>query len=83
MEKNLSDLLAIPANRLDSINAVLLDPEERVMKDFLKVVEKYGEPEEINRRHTESRQLNNLFAKVKARNPAYIEGSRMADGTTG
>jgi hypothetical protein len=73
MGKNLSNLLAIPASRLDSINAVLLDPEELVMKAFLKVVDKYGTPEEINRRHTESRQLDNLLGKVKARNPAYID----------
>jgi hypothetical protein len=73
MDKNLRNLLKIPSERLDSINAVLLDPEEHVISDFLKVVEKYGTPEEINRRHAESRQLPNLLKKVKIGNPAYIK----------
>ena len=73
MEKNLINLLKIPSDRLESVNAVFLDPEERVIKDFLKVVDKYGSPEEINRLHNESRQLGNLLEKVKARNPAYIK----------
>jgi hypothetical protein len=72
MEKDLRNLLKIPHDRLDSINAVLLDPSERVINDFLKVVKKYGTPEEINRLHVESRQLPNLLEKVKAKNPDYI-----------
>ena len=73
MNKNMRNLLKIPFDRLDSINAVLLDPDERVISDFLKVVEKYGTPEEINHRHSESRQLSNLLKKVDARNSAYIK----------
>ena len=73
MDKNLQNLLKIPSERLDSINAVLLDPNEHVINDFLKVVAKYGTPEEINRRHIESRQLPNLLKKVKAGNPGYIK----------
>jgi hypothetical protein len=73
MENNLRNLLKIPSNRLDSINAVMFDPNERVISDFLKVVEKYGTPEEINRQHAESRQLPNLLKKVKAKNPDYVK----------
>ncbi len=73
MDKKLINLLKIPSDRLESVNAVFVDPEERVIMDFLKVVDKYGSPEEINRLHTESRQLGNLLNKVKARNPAYIK----------
>ena len=62
-----------PSDRLDAINAVLLDPNEQVINDFLKVVAKYGTPEEINRKHTESRQLPNLLKQVKAKNPDYIK----------
>jgi len=73
MEKDLRNLLKIPSDRLDAINAVLLDPNEQVINDFLKVVAKYGTPEEINRKHAESRQLSNLMKLVKARNPDYIK----------
>jgi hypothetical protein len=73
MDKNLHDLLKIPSDRLDAINAVLLDPDERAMDDFLKVIEKYGTPEEINRKHVESRSLPNLLKKVEAGNPDYVK----------
>jgi len=72
MDKNLHDLLKIPSDRLDAINAVLLDPDERAIDDFLKVVEKYGTPEEINRKHVESRILETLLKKVAAKNPGYV-----------
>ncbi len=49
-------LLQIPASRLDAVNKVLLDPNSRVMNDFLAVVAKYGTAEEINRKHRESRK---------------------------
>ena len=40
--------LRIPQARLDDINALLLDPDLRVVNDLLDVVAKYGTPEEIN-----------------------------------
>ena len=70
---DLRNLLAIPHDRLDSINSVLLDPNEKVMEDFLAVVAKYGTPEEINRRHVESRKLSNLLMKVESSQPGYIK----------
>jgi len=73
MDETLRQLLEIPASRLDAINAVLLDPNERVMQDFLAVVAKYGTPEEINAKHRQARRLDNLMKLVEARNPAYLE----------
>ena len=73
MEENYRKLLKIPSDRLKSINAILVDPDELVIKNFLKVVEKYGTPEEINRRHVESRRLPNLLKKVEAGNPDTIK----------
>ncbi|KAF0108729.1 MAG: hypothetical protein FD146_615 [Anaerolineaceae bacterium] len=70
---DLRKLLAIPHDRLDAINAVLLDPDSRVMNDFLAVVAKYGTPEEINRKHRESRKLDNLLKKVEAKNADYVK----------
>jgi hypothetical protein len=73
MEKDIRKLLKIPTDRLNSINEVLLDPGELVIRDFLGVIEKYGTPEEINLRHVESRRLPNLLKKVEATNPDYIK----------
>jgi hypothetical protein len=70
---NLQKLLAIPHDRLDAINAVLLDPDSRVMNDFLAIVARYGTPEEINRKHRESRNLETLLKKVEAKNVDYVK----------
>ena len=70
MSQDLRNLLKIPYERIDDINAVLLNPDERVVNDFLAVVEKYGTPEEINAQAAEARKLENLLAKVK---PEYLE----------
>jgi hypothetical protein len=73
MDTDLRHLLAIPHDRLDIINRVLLDPGERVMNDFLSIVAKYGTPDEINRKHRESRKLENLLNLVKERAPGHIK----------
>jgi hypothetical protein len=70
---DLRTLLQIPASRLESVNSVLLDPNSRVMNDFLAVVAKYGTPDEINRKHIESRKMENLFKQVKAKSQDYIK----------
>jgi len=69
---DLRKLLAIPTNRLDAINAVLLDPDSKVINNFLEVVAKYGTPEEINRKHREARKLENLMKQVEERAPGHI-----------
>ncbi|MBT3339284.1 MAG: hypothetical protein HN855_02920 [Anaerolineae bacterium] len=52
---------------------MLLDPDERVINDFLAVVEKYGTPEEINTKAAEARKLENLLAQVEEVKPEYLE----------
>ena len=70
---DLRSRLKIPSERLDEINAVLLNPDMRVMNDFLDVVAKYGTPEEINAKGLEARKLENLIARVKLDKPEYLE----------
>jgi hypothetical protein len=72
MDENLRQLLKIPYQRLDEINFLLLDPEERTINDLLRVVGKYGTPEEINKKYQEARKLPNLIEKVKQTAPEYI-----------
>ncbi len=72
MTDNLRELLKIPAARLDDINALLLNPDLRVVNDVLAVVAKYGTPEEINRKAAAARQLPRLLERVKAARPEYL-----------
>lgn len=70
---DLQNRLEIPKSYLDSINQILLDPNSEVMQKFLAVVAKYGTPEEINRKHRESRRLENLLDLVAKKSPAAVD----------
>lgn len=72
MREELRQRLQIPAERLDEINGVLLNPDMQVVNAFLDVVEKFGTPEEINQKAREARQLPVLFEKVKRVQPDYL-----------
>jgi hypothetical protein len=72
MDEKLRQLLKIPYDRLDDINAVLLNPDMRVVNDVLAVVEKYGSPEEINRNAEQARQLPSLLRCVEQIKPSYL-----------
>jgi hypothetical protein len=68
----LQSRLKISPAKLDDINSILLNPDMEVIGDFLKVVEKYGTPEQINAKAEEARKLDNLLAKVKETKPEYL-----------
>ncbi len=71
MTEDLRSRLAIPAERLEALNTLLLDPESRVVTEFLEVVSKYGTPEEINRKAGESGSLESLTARVREHTPEF------------
>jgi len=64
--------LKIPYSRLDEINAILMDPDSRVINDFLAVVAKYGTPDEINEKAQAARSLPVLMSLVEATRPEYL-----------
>ncbi len=70
---DLRNRLTIPSSRLEDINAIFLDPNQRVISDLLAVVEKYGTPEEINAKHREARKHENLLKKVESSNPEHLK----------
>jgi hypothetical protein len=72
MDENIRQLLKIDASRLEALNSILLDPDMTVVNEFLKVVEKYGTPEQINRKAEQAGQLENLMKKVEATKPEYL-----------
>jgi len=67
------NLLAIPEDRLAELNALLLDPNTRLINELLEVVARYGTPAEINRRARESGSLPALLARVREIKPAYLD----------
>ena len=69
----LQERLKISNDRLEDINAILLDPDQRVISDLLAVIEKYGTPEEINAKHHEARKLDNLLKKVETVQPGHLK----------
>ena len=72
MSEDIRHLLKIPMERLDDLNAILLDPDMRVVNDFLAVVAKYGTPDEINRKAQKARELSTLLERTRAIKPQYV-----------
>lgn len=73
MPDSLRDFLKIPADRLEAINSVLLDPDSTLVRAFLDVVAKYGTPEEINHKAAQARQLENLYKLVARVKPEHLK----------
>lgn len=72
MEHNLHARLKIAPDRLEAINNLLLNPDMRVISDFLEVVAKYGTPEEINAKANAARDMNALLQRVADTKPEYL-----------
>jgi hypothetical protein len=72
MDSDVRERLKIEQDRLDEINALLLDPDSRVINDFMAVVGKYGTVDEINRKAEEARQLPNLMGRLRNINSPYL-----------
>ena len=72
MNADLRERLAIPAGRLDDLNALLLAPDTRLVNDLLAVVARYGTPEEINERARTAGELPALYEQVRRTRPEYL-----------
>jgi hypothetical protein len=69
---NLRDLLKISEERLQEVNDMLTDPANESVGQILEIVEKYGGPEEINRKAAEARDFDNLMARLREINSPYV-----------
>ena len=71
----MSDLrqrLAISEDHIQQINRFLTDPQSEVINEVLRIVEKHGGPEEINRKASAARQLPSLMARLKDSGSPYV-----------
>lgn len=69
---DLRQQLKISENRLNEINDLLTDPNNETISRILEIVERYGGPEEINRKAAEARKFENLMARLKEVNSPYV-----------
>jgi len=70
---DLRNLLKISDNRLEDINALLMDPDNELINALLEVIEGFGGPQEINRRAQEAAKLENLMAGLKDAKSPYVD----------
>jgi hypothetical protein len=73
MPNNIRNKLTITNRRLDEINAFLTDPNNKLVNNLLSVIDKYGGPEEINKKAKESGKLENLMKRLKEKNSNYVK----------
>ena len=72
MTNDLRGRLRISQARVDEINAMLLDPDSRVVNAFFDVVSRYGSVEEINQQAEEARHLPRLLDRLKEVDSPYL-----------
>ena len=69
----LRNKLAIEEKRLNEINTFLTDPKNKIVNDLLKLIDKYGGPNEINRKAKENGKVENLIKTLKQKNSSYVK----------
>jgi hypothetical protein len=65
--------LRISTQRLEEINTLLTDPDNPTIGELLKVVERHGGPQEINRKAAEAAKLENLTARLEKAKSPYLK----------
>jgi len=68
----LRESLKITIERMDEINNFLSDPSNELVNQLLELVERYGGPEEINRKAAEARNLDHLMDQLKTQGSPYV-----------
>ncbi len=65
--------LRIGPSALMEVNQFLLDPDNSVINGLLRVVEKYGTPEEINAKARKAQKLSNLLERLQGMKSPYLK----------
>ena len=73
MSKDYRDKLIIDEKRIKEINSFLKNPNNKLVNDFFKIVEKYGTPEEINKKAKEAGKVEYLIGKLKEKNSPFVK----------
>ncbi len=66
-------ILRIDSKNLDAINDFITRGDNPLITDLLKVIEKYGGVDEINRKARDARKPENLMAKLEEKKSSYVD----------
>ncbi|MEW6547115.1 MAG: hypothetical protein AB1446_09375 [Bacillota bacterium] len=69
----LRDRLRLDASAIEELNRFLLDPDNPLVNEVLRVVAKYGTPEEINARAREARRLPHIMGRLRNMDSPYLK----------
>lgn len=69
----LRERLRISEENLREVNDFLMREDNPLVNELLKIVEKYGGVDEINRRAREARKLENLMERLREKNPSFAK----------
>jgi hypothetical protein len=70
---NMKEKLKIREADLQKVNEFLMNDNNPLVEGLLKVVNKYGSIEEINKKAKEARKLENIFTRLKEENSPYLK----------
>jgi len=70
--EKLRQKLRIKDETLKKINEFILKEDNPLINNLLKIIEKHGGVDEINRKAREARRLENLMAKLGAKNSPFV-----------
>lgn len=73
MINDLRSKLVISQERLDEVNALLLDPSSQAINALLDVVAKHGSVAEINHKARQARSLPSLLGRLREMDSPYIQ----------
>jgi len=66
------ELLKITQDHLEPVNELMTDPNNMVVNQILEIVERYGGPEEINRKAAEARNPERIMARLEEGKSPYV-----------
>jgi hypothetical protein len=72
VDQNMRAKLSISDDRLEDINAILIDKNMTVINEFFDVIAKYGTPQEINRKAAKASEMSALRKKVQDIQPEFL-----------
>lgn len=65
--------LKLETEVIEELNRYLLDPDNPLVNGVLRVIGKYGTPEQINARAAEARQLPNIMERLRKMGSPYLQ----------
>lgn len=71
--EDLRKRLRIGPSTLQEVNQFLLDPGNSVINGLLRVVEKYGTPQEINAKARKAQKLSNILKRLQVMKSPYLK----------